>query len=225
MISVYLSLLCPNRVFRMPSFKKKVTRPPTQEAVQRKLAAIMGFAGGDPSVVGSEKMGDEPNQGEFMSTASAKRRGFLTHVKPEAKEIAKQQRKKLDIASKDGAVKETVTAPISKAATATMDEATTKEKQGMRLLRQAVKNQSHLRPMKHHERHDYEYRLRRVATAGVVRLFNALAAAQKVGKQEIESAEERLITLDKAEDQKLVASRDTFLSTLRETQKPASQWE
>ena len=197
------------------SVKKKVLRKVPQAQVERKLAAIMGLSLGDEA---SEATGPSVNADGTteLSTATAlRRRGFLSHVKEPKKTATVKSitKKKLDIVKGD-VVKETVEVPLNP-----VEETDTKEKQGMKMLRQTVRNQSHLREMKHHERHDYEYRLRRVATAGVVRLFNALAQAQKAGQKEIEAAEMK-ITQDKAEDHKLAATRDTFLSTLRNSRAP-----
>ena len=89
------------------------------------------------------------------------------------------------------------------------------EAQGLKLLRRAVRNQSHLRVLPFHERHDFEYRLRRVATSGVVQLFNAVAAAQAAGKEQLATAEENALTLDKAEANKVTATKEAFMSALR----------
>jgi hypothetical protein len=205
----------------MPVGKKRMGRKAPQEVVERKLAAIMGL--GEP--VADTQDGNSNDTAsidgagtEVLSTASAlRKRGFLSHVRTS---VSKAKGKTMDIVTGDR-VKETVGGATAEDET----ERTVKEKQGMRLLRQAVRNQSHNKPLKHHERHDYEYRLRRVATAGVVRLFNALAASQKAGQKELDAAE-RQITQDKAEDHKLAASRDTFFATLKDTGKrQASHWE
>jgi hypothetical protein len=88
---------------------------------------------------------------------------------------------------------------------------------GLTLLREAVRDQSHLRKLPHHARHDYEFLLRRVATSGIVRLFNALSQAKAAGQEQFERAE-KVTTVDKAEERKFVASRDAFLSALRTSQ-------
>ena len=108
---------------------------------------------------------------------------------------------------KEVVVKEELTGP----------QRTVEEAQGMKLLHRAVKNQSHNKPLPHQtQRHDYEYRLRKVATAGVVCLFNSLAQAQKVGDAALEEAE-HTVTMDKAQEKKLIASREAFLSALRQS--------
>ncbi|ORC91144.1 uncharacterized protein TM35_000061490 [Trypanosoma theileri] len=85
---------------------------------------------------------------------------------------------------------------------------------GLRLLHRAVRSQSHNRLLPHQNRHDYEYRLRTVATTGVVRLFNSLAQARKAaGAVE---AQEKHLTADKALEKKQVATKEAFLAALRQ---------
>jgi hypothetical protein len=86
-------------------------------------------------------------------------------------------------------------------------------KAGMRLLKHAVRERNHGLLLPHQDRPDYEFRLRRVATSGCVRLFNALAQAQSAGAS-AQAAAEREMTMEKAEGQKMVASREAFLSAL-----------
>ena len=92
---------------------------------------------------------------------------------------------------------------------------TIEEAQGLKLLNQAIKNQSYMKILDHQASGDYEYKLRRIATAGVVQLFNSIKQAQRAG--EVEGADET-VTLSKAEEKKLVASRDAFLAALRQPQ-------
>ncbi|KEG12394.1 hypothetical protein DQ04_01751110 [Trypanosoma grayi] len=93
-------------------------------------------------------------------------------------------------------------------------ERTPAEAMGLKLLHRAVKNQSHNRLLQHQNRHDYEYRLRTVATTGVVRLFNSLAHARKAG--EAVEAHEKQLTADKAHEKKQVATKEAFLAALRQ---------
>lgn len=102
-----------------------------------------------------------------------------------------------------------------KAAELSSGPQTSAEAQGLRLLHKAVKEQSHMRRLPHQERHDFEYRLRRVATTGVVRLFNALTMAQKAGTATMEEAE-RSMTFAKAEEKRNAASKEAFLAALRQ---------
>lgn len=92
---------------------------------------------------------------------------------------------------------------------------TTAEAIGLKILHQAVKNQSHNRLLSHQNRHDYEYRLRSVATMGVVQLFNSLAQARKASTAlEAETAH---LTADKAHEKKQVVSKEAFLAALRQS--------
>jgi hypothetical protein len=86
--------------------------------------------------------------------------------------------------------------------------------EGDTLLRKELREQNHTRQLPHQARHDYEFRLRRVATSGAVQLFNALAQAQSAGTRAQEEAE-KTATEDKAAEYKHVASRDAFLAALR----------
>jgi hypothetical protein len=142
---------------------------------------------------------------------------FLAKVAHKRKLVGqKTTRKVLEVAAKDGSkgrkaevvTKEEFTGPMR----------TVEEAQGIKMLHRAVKSQSHNKRLDHQTaRHDYEYRLRKVATAGVVCLFNSLAQAQKVGAQAMEEAEQT-VTVDKAQEKKLIASREAFLSALRQSQ-------
>ncbi|KPA80749.1 hypothetical protein ABB37_04205 [Leptomonas pyrrhocoris] len=93
---------------------------------------------------------------------------------------------------------------------------TTAEAIGLKILHQAVKNQSHERLLPHQNRHDYEYRLRSVATMGVVQLFNSLAQSRKASAAL--EAEESRMTSDKVMEKKQVASKEAFLAALRQPQ-------
>ncbi|RNF26722.1 uncharacterized protein Tco025E_01047 [Trypanosoma conorhini] len=96
-------------------------------------------------------------------------------------------------------------------------ERTPAEAMGLKLLHRAVKDQSHNRLLPHQNRHDYEYRLRNVATAGVVRLFNSLAQARKAGV--VVETEEKHMTADKVQEKKQVATKEAFLAALRQPRK------
>ncbi|KAH9584139.1 Ribosomal RNA-processing protein 15 [Trypanosoma melophagium] len=85
---------------------------------------------------------------------------------------------------------------------------------GLRLLHRAVRSQSHNRLLPHQNRHDYEYRLRTVATTGVVRLFNSLAQARKAAGA-VETQEKHR-TADKTLEKKQVATKEAFLAALRQ---------
>lgn len=89
---------------------------------------------------------------------------------------------------------------------------TVEEAQGLKLLNQAIKNQSYMKILDHQASGDYEYKLRRIATAGVVQLFNSIKQAQRIGEEALDET----VTLSKAEEKKLVASRDAFLAALRQ---------
>lgn len=91
---------------------------------------------------------------------------------------------------------------------------TTAEAIGLKMLHQAVRNQSHNRLLPYQGRHDYEYRLRSVATAGVVQLFNSLAQARKASAA-VEASDVKM-TSDKMNEKKEVVSREAFLAALRQ---------
>ncbi|CAJ1016467.1 Rrp15p, putative [Leishmania lindenbergi] len=92
----------------------------------------------------------------------------------------------------------------------------TAEAVGLKILHQAVKSQSHGRLLPHQNRHDYEYRLRSVATMGVVQLFNSLAQSRKASTAL--EAEEMRLTSDKVMEKKQVVSKEVFLAALRQPQ-------
>ncbi|RNF10496.1 hypothetical protein TraAM80_01543 [Trypanosoma rangeli] len=96
-------------------------------------------------------------------------------------------------------------------------ERTPAEAMGLKLLHRAVKDQSHKRLLPHQNRHDYEYRLRSVATAGVVRLFNSLAQARKAGV--VVETEAKHMTADKVHEKKQLATKEAFLAALRQPRK------
>ncbi|EKF27842.1 hypothetical protein MOQ_008426 [Trypanosoma cruzi marinkellei] len=96
-------------------------------------------------------------------------------------------------------------------------ERTPVEAMGLKLLHRAVKDQSHNRLLPHQNRHEYEYRLRTVATAGVVRLFNSLAQARKAGA--VVEMEEKHMTAEKVHEKKQVATKEAFLAALRQPRK------
>lgn len=91
---------------------------------------------------------------------------------------------------------------------------TTAEAIGLKILHQAVKNQSHGRLLPFQSRHDYEYRLRSVATMGVVQLFNSLAQSRKASAAL--AAEETRMTADKVLEKQQIASKEAFLAALRQ---------
>lgn len=98
-------------------------------------------------------------------------------------------------------------------------------KSGLKLLKAALRNQNHNRVLPHQERPDYEYRMRRIATSGAVRLFNALSHAQSAGLKAAQAVEQHrqdsdeedggLGTSDKSEHRKVTASREAFMAALR----------
>ncbi|KAG5486273.1 hypothetical protein CUR178_07584 [Leishmania enriettii] len=92
----------------------------------------------------------------------------------------------------------------------------TAEAVGLKILHQAVKNQSHGRLLPHQSRHDYEYRLRSVATMGVVQLFNSLAQSRKASAAL--DGEETKMTSEKVMEKKQIVSKEVFLAALRQPQ-------
>ena len=91
-------------------------------------------------------------------------------------------------------------------------------KEGTRLLHKAVKEQSHRRVLPQHQRHDFEYQLRQIATAGVVRVFNALneahTAARRAEAEMQADADETVVTDDRVSERQALASRNAFLNAL-----------
>lgn len=113
------------------------------------------------------------------------------------------------------------------------DTRTTAEAVGLRLLHQALKTQGHNRVLPFQQRPDYEYRLRHVATLGVVELFRSLAVARKAGEavaNTLEKGENEWydggagggvrggdvrLTEDKIRERKEIVSKEAFLAALR----------
>ncbi|CCD16999.1 unnamed protein product [Trypanosoma congolense IL3000] len=101
-------------------------------------------------------------------------------------------------------------------------ERSSAEAMGLKLLHRAVKNQSHNRLLPHQSAQDYEYRLRSVATAGVVCLFNSLSQSRRASLAV--DAEERHLTADKVQEKKQVISKEAFLEALRQPKKVDRYW-
>ena len=175
------------------SFAKRSA--PSQNVVEKRIADLIGGS-----------------QGGILSRAVAKKR-------PE--DISKgnvRRRGALEVVGEDGTTE--IVAPAPTPADEAEQQAEHHVDTGLSMLRKAVRSQSHLRKLPHQDRHDYEFLLRRVATSGVVRLFNALTQAKAIGQQQFDKAE-KTTTVDKAEERKFVATRDAFLSALRTSQPTA----
>lgn len=169
----------------------------SKAAVHKRLAALLDDANVEEKTRSFESSAAGSGAGEFLTKARKKvddsqapRKKRLEIVGAESKEVIGQEEKMNPADSRSPA-----------------------EAIGLKLLRHAVRNQSHLRVMAHH-RPDSEYQLRKAATSGVVRLFNALSASQKIGDAEEKEAS-KTKTLDKAQEQRLVASRDAFFAALK----------
>ncbi|CCW69021.1 unnamed protein product [Phytomonas sp. Hart1] len=91
---------------------------------------------------------------------------------------------------------------------------TTAEAIGLKILHRAVKSQGHNRLLPHQNRHDFEYRLRTVATMGVVRLFNSLAQARRASSAI--DTDLKYLTADKLNERKQTVSKEAFLEALRQ---------
>lgn len=176
----------------------KRSRKLSAESIAARVDALLGTEPTDTPL---------PSGGSSATSSSS----FLAKVKPVKSVIVSQTAagkvKMLEVVKQDGK-KERVVERADQG-----PERTPQEALGLRLLHQAVKTQSHNRTLPHQQRHDYEFRLRRLATLGVVRLFNSLAQSQTAGDQALD--EEKTLTMDKAQEKKLVASRDAFLAALR----------
>lgn len=167
------------------------------DAVQARVEALIGDA---PSKAMAE--GSNASSNGTSST-------FLSKLKaPKAVVVKKSKGKMLEVVGADGEKQRIVDGGDEEA------ERTTQELQGLKLLNRAVKDQSHQRILPHQQRHDFEFRLRRITTLGVVRLFNSLAQSHSAGDKAMDDSE-RVVTIDKAQERKLVASRDAFLAALR----------
>jgi len=174
------------------SFAKR-TAPP-QETVERRLSDLLGTTNDNKTILSKVKKEKRPDE---IKRGNLRRKGAL------------------EVVTQDGS-KEIVAPELP--AEAEADDA---KDAGMSLLRKAVREQSHLKTLPHQDRHDFEFLLRRVATSGVVRLFNALSTAKAAGQQQFTKTE-KVATVDKAEEKKFVATRDAFLSSLR-TSHPTSR--
>eukprot|EP00758_Cryptobia_borreli_P013361 Tbor_TRINITY_DN5826_c1_g1::TRINITY_DN5826_c1_g1_i1::g.6083::m.6083 len=186
--------------------KRAKKLPPTE--VKHLLSNILGATGQegeDESCVASTR----------ASTAATGTLGFLSKVRPSSRMSVSglsnassgTKSKPIEIVGPDGRKVLSGTAEVTNTVSRTTAEA-----QGLKLLHRAVKNQNHLKLLPHQEHGDFEFKLRRVATLGIVQLFNSIKAAQKIGEKEMEDT---TITIDKSQEKKLVASRDAFLEALR----------
>lgn len=151
--------------------------------------------------------------------------GFLSKQRRAEKKtvqatVKKGKKHSVTVVARDNTVREIVAPEAPPATTKSKEEPadtrTPAERIGARLLRRAVRNQSYNRPLEHQQRVDYEYRLRRVATMGVVRLFNALSKSHEVGEREMKEAQQT-VTIDKAEHYSNVATKDAFLASLKQS--------
>eukprot|EP00756_Hemistasia_phaeocysticola_P064103 Hpha_TRINITY_DN7535_c0_g1::TRINITY_DN7535_c0_g1_i1::g.18785::m.18785 len=128
--------------------------------------------------------GGEGQEGGFFAEYS------LAEKKAEEKAKRRLERKKLKrkrAFEVEGGAQE---ASESSASEQSEDEAAKRRRlEDRRILRSHVLNQSHRREVAHLTQPDYEKRLRRVATKGVVRLFNAVTVAQQQAAER-EKAEE-----------------------------------
>lgn len=168
------------------------------DAVQARVEALIGDA---PSKVASEGGSNASSNG----TSST----FMSKLKAPKKIVIKKSKDKvLEVVGADGKNQRIVDGGDEAA------ERTTQELQGLKLLKRAVKDQSYQKILPHQQRHDYEFRLRRITTMGVVRLFNSLAQSHSAGDKAMDDSE-RKVTIDKAQERKLIASRDAFLAALR----------
>jgi hypothetical protein len=166
------------------------------EEVQARVEALIGE--------GPSKNVEQGSGGSSVASSGT----FLSKIKtPKAVVTTKTKLKSLEVVGTEGA-KRIVDGDEEVAAK------TTQEMQGLKLLKRAVKDQSHQRLLPNQQRHDYEFRLRRIATMGVVRLFNSLAQSHSAGDK-VMDASEKTVTIDKAQERKLIASRDAFLAALR----------
>lgn len=167
------------------------------DAVQARVEALIGDAPTAAAAEGSAASSHATSSGTFLSKLKTPK---ATHVKTKGKV--------LEVMGADGAKQRIVDGGDELA------DRTTQELQGLKLLNRAVKEQSHQRILPHQQRHDYEFRLRRIATMGVVRLFNSLAQSHSAGDKALDGSE-KIVTIDKAQEKKLIASRDAFLAALR----------
>lgn len=192
--------------------EKAIAAAPKMRAKRRSRLEIVAE---DDDVDGNDAGGDSDDDSDDVDAGDKKKQ---------------QQHKKhsiVDIVESTGKAKgkkaaAAAEASASRASTAAADAEGDDDgaKAGLRLLKQAARDQNCNRLLPHQDRPDYEYRLRRIATSGTVRLFNALAQAQTAGNraaaemQRIDE-EEGLATADKIENRKVAVSRDAFMAALR----------
>jgi hypothetical protein len=186
--------------FKKTNFSKALVRRGRKlasDAVQARVEALIGDA---PTKVVGE--GSNASSNGTSSTFMSKLRA------PKQVVVKKSKEKVLEVVGADGKNHRVVDGGDEAA------ERTTQELQGLKLLNRAVKDQSYQKILPHQQRHDYEFRLRRITTMGVVRLFNSLAQSHSAGDKAMDDSE-RKVTIDKAQERKLIASRDAFLAALR----------
>ncbi|KAG8348864.1 putative Rrp15p [Trypanosoma vivax] len=172
------------------------------------------------------KLSPEALQQRIAELTGAAVSGPLVDVADETKQV-ERKRSKNKVASSSQAAN-VIKKPVGKGAIEIVGKRTEKvvptkdvamvrspaEAMGLKLLHRAVKNQSHNRSLPHQGAHDYEYRLRTIATAGVVCLFNSLAQSRKAGNAV--EAQESHMTADKVHEKKQIASKEAFLASLRQ---------
>lgn len=184
------------------------------EAVKSRIDALINPTADDVSAKGGAAS-STASSGSFLSKVKVpKGRTAIAQAPPQEESNTKAKKvrktKRLEVVGSDGK-KEVIQGGVEGEGIVR----TTQEAQDLKLLHKAVKDQSHGRVLPHQQRHDFEFRLRKIATLGVVRLFNSLAQAQSAGDKALEESQRKL-TIDKAQEKKLVASRDAFLAALRQ---------
>lgn len=167
----------------------KRSRKMAPETLQSRIAELTSGAAADT----------RPAVGAAAASSSLSRSGKVQVGKAALEVVGKGKRERV-VPERDVAV-----------------QRTTAEAIGLKILHQAVKNQSHGRLLDFQNRHDYEYRLRSVATMGVVQLFNSLAQSRKASAAL--AAEETRMTADKVLEKQQIASKEAFLAALRQPQR------
>ncbi|KAG5487017.1 hypothetical protein LSCM1_07684 [Leishmania martiniquensis] len=157
-----------------------------QDTLQSRIAELTSSGSAARACIGVSK----PNK------AAASSSSVKVQVVKAALEVVGKRKRERVVPEKD--------APVQRS---------TAEAVGLKILHQAVKSQSHGRLLPHQSRHDYEYRLRSVATMGVVQLFNSLAQSRKASAAL--DREEAKMTSDKVMEKKQIASKEAFLAALR----------
>uniref|UniRef100_A0A7S1I7R4 RRP15-like protein n=1 Tax=Eutreptiella gymnastica TaxID=73025 RepID=A0A7S1I7R4_9EUGL len=136
---------------------------------------------------------------------------------PREKVYRKKRKRSVEIVAADGQVEQVV--GEEEGPEGETPEERRKRINNQRIIKKALKNQAHKALLPHLERPDVHVRLRRIATKGVVQLFNAVASLQKARTKEKEEEEmlkpKKSDKLAKGQETDNKAKTSNFLDMLR----------